>query len=385
MMSWGTSWLGRRFSKLSFARTFSLTLAAIAVVASADVFLAKAERAANQQEAARFFANGQKLLRQGENAQAVEQFRSALSLDRDNPDDQLALGQALFAAGRLDDARAALDVVLGNDALLEKNSFSGPGNLAMARVLVKQGDVNQAIFYYHRAIYGEWKENAGSDPVAVRLELASLLSSQISKAQNLEAQKLKESLLAELLPLEDEAPNDPATRKQLGWWFLAAGSPNRAANVFRMVLHQQPGDAEAYAGMGQAEFAEGNYGVARADFQMAVRLKPGDRDSENRLEECERVLELNPRQAGLSAQQETARSRKLLEAVLDDLRQCIGPSPASPAQDLIETAERDLKRPATSAANIERAERLWQMRKASCGAVTEAEEPLELVLTKLAQ
>jgi tetratricopeptide (TPR) repeat protein len=371
---WGVPWIRRRFTKPSFARTFGLTLAAIAAVASADVFLAKAERAANQQEAARFFANGQKLLRQGENAQAVEQFRSALSLDRDNPDDQLALGQALFAAGRLNDARAAMDV------LLEKDSFSGPGNLAMARVLVKQGDVNQAIFYYHRAIYGEWKENAGSNPVAVRLELAGVLSRQNSKDQN-----LRESLLAELLPLEDEAPEDPATRKQLGWWFLAAGSPNRAAAVFRMVLHDQSRDAEAYAGMGQAEFAEGNYGVARADFQMAVRLRPGDQDSENRLKECERVLELNPRQAGLSAEQETARTRKLLDAVLDDLRQCIGPSPAAVVQDLIEAAERHLKRPATSAANIEIAERLWQMRKASCGAVTQAEEPLELVLAKLEQ
>jgi tetratricopeptide (TPR) repeat protein len=375
MMSRGISWFRRGFSKPSFARTFGLSLAAIAAVASADVFLAKAERAENQQEAARFFANGQKLLRQGQNAQAVEQFRSALSLDRENPDDQLALGQALFSAGRLNDARAALE------ALLEKNSFSGPGNLAMARVLVKQDDVNQAIFYYHRAIYGEWKGNAASDPVAVRMELAGLLSRQSSKAQN-----FKESLLAELLPLEDEAPGDPATRKQLGWWFVDAGSPNRAAAVFRMVLHEQPGDAEAYAGMGQAEFAEGNYGVARADFQMAVRLRPGDQDSESRLEECERVLELNPRQVGLSAEQETARSRKLLQAVLDDLRQCTGPSPAAAAEDLIETAQRDLKRPATSAANIEMAERLWQMRKASCGAaVTGAEEPLELLLTKLAQ
>jgi Flp pilus assembly protein TadD len=379
MMTWGISWIRRGFSKSSFARTFGLTLAAIAAVASGDVFLAKAERAANQQEAARFFANGQELLRQGENAQAVEQFRSALSLDRDNPDGQLALGQALFAAGRLDDARAALD------ALLEKNSFSGPGNLAMARVLVKQGAVNEAIFYYHRAIYGEWKENAAADPVAVRLELAGLLSRQISKAQDLKAQDPKGSLLAELLPLEDEAPDDPATRKQLGWWFLAAGSPNRAATVFRMVLREQPGDGEAYAGMGQAEFAEGNYGVARADFQMAVRLQPGDQDSENRLKVCERVLELNPRQVGLSAQQETARSRKLLEAVLDDLRQCTGPSSAATAQDLIDAAERDLKRPATSAANIEIAGRLWQMRKASCGAVTPAEEPLELVMAKLAQ
>jgi tetratricopeptide (TPR) repeat protein len=369
MMTWGISWIRRPFSKPSFARTFGLTLAAIAAVASGDVLLAKAERAANQQEAARFFANGQELLRQGENAQAVEQFRSALSLDRDNLDGQLALGQALFAAGRLDDARVALD------ALLEKNSFSGPGNLAMARVLVKQGAVNEAIFYYHRAIYGEWKENAAADPVAVRLELAGLLSRQSSK----------EGLLAELLPLEDEAPDDPATRKQLGWWFLAAGSPNRAATVFRMVLREQPGDGEAYAGMGQAEFAEGNYGVARADFQMAVRLQPGDQDSENRLKVCERVLELNPRQVGLSAQQETARSRKLLEAVLDDLRECTGPSSAATAQDLIDAAERDLKRPATSAANIEIAGRLWQMRKASCGAVTPAEEPLELVMAKLAQ
>jgi tetratricopeptide (TPR) repeat protein len=364
------SWIKSQFAKPSFTRTFTFTLIAIGLLSSADAFLAKAERNANQLEAARYFKNGQRLIEEGRSADAAEQFRSAMSLERDNQDYQLALGEAQLASGQLSDAEATLQ------NLLERNSFSGPANLAMARVLVKQGKINDAIFYYHRAIYGQWDKNAGSNPVRVRMELADLLSRQDSK----------EGLLAELLPLQDEAADDPATRKKLGWWFLAAGSPARAASVFRSVLHEQSEDAEAYSGLGQAEFAEGNYAVARGDFLAALRLRPDDEDVANRLETSDRVLALNPRRSGLSAEEEYSRSRKLVEAVLDDLTQCAPQSPTGPAQDLIETAEKDLKRRGNAAGNIKLAERLWQMRKASCaGPISPAEEPLALVFGKLAQ
>jgi len=135
----------------SFAAMVTGLALATVVLYFVDTFLARAERADSHVDAARFYASGQLLLRQGEGAKAVDRFRSAISEERNNQDYQLALGQALLAAGRADDAEAAL-----ND-LLQRNSAWGPANLQMARVLVKEGRIDDGVVYYHRAIYGQWK------------------------------------------------------------------------------------------------------------------------------------------------------------------------------------------------------------------------------------
>jgi len=230
------------FTQPSFVRTFALTILAIGALSAIDLFLARTEREANEAEAARFYANGVRLMQAGKSAEAADQFQSALSLERENEDYQLALAQALDAAGKLEDAKTNLE------ALLAGNSFAGAANLAMARVLVKQGRVHRAISYYHRAIYGQWRQGPRSNPVQVRLELVDLLSRRNSK----------EDLLAELLPLQDQAPDDPETRMKLGRWFLAAGSPGRAAPIFRVLLRQSTEEPDAYTGLGEAEFTQAN-------------------------------------------------------------------------------------------------------------------------------
>ncbi|HLH42759.1 MAG TPA: tetratricopeptide repeat protein [Bryobacteraceae bacterium] len=363
------------FSKPSFVRTLALILLAIGGLSATDLFLAKTEREANAAEAARYDREGERLMQAGRSSEAADRFQSALSLERDNEDYQLALAQALDGAGRLEDAEKALR------ALLERNSFSGPANLAMARVLVKQGHIDQAIAYYHRAIYGQWSDGQRSNPVRVRLELADLLSRRNSQ----------EDLLAELLPLQDQAPEDAGTRLKMGKWFLAAGSPNRAASVFRTLLREQPELAEAYAGLGEAEFAQGNYRMARAEFQAALRLKPGDAYLSSRLEVCDLVLRLDPHRNGLSAEEESERSRKLLELAADAVKPCAGSAPEEPIADLLEAAAKQLKKRGSAPDNIELAQRLWQTRKAVCGAAAAgaarpgSDEALELVMGKLSQ
>jgi tetratricopeptide (TPR) repeat protein len=362
--------VARAFTQPSFVRTFALTILAIGALSAIDLFLARTEREANEAEAARFYANGRRLMQAGKSAEAVDQFQSALSLERENEDYQLVLAQALDAAGKLEDAKTTLD------ALLAGNSFAGPANLAMARVLVKQGRVDRAISYYHRAIYGQWREGPKSNPVQARLELADLLSRRNSK----------EDLLAELLPLQDQAPNDPETRMELGRWFLAAGSPVRAAAIFRALLRQLPDEPDAYAGLGEAEFAQANYRLARSEFFAALRLRPGDDNLRNRLKVCDRVLALDPLRNGLSAEEEYRRSRHLLQLVLDNLNQCVGPASAEPAGESMEAAAKELRKRGSAPDDIEIAERLWQMRKTACGpAAADSDEALGLVMGKLAQ
>jgi Tfp pilus assembly protein PilF len=355
----------------AFGKTLAGVILAIAVLFVIDGFLAKSERAESHVEAERLYQDGQRLMQSGKSVLAAEQFRSAVAIDRANEDYQFALGQALLAAGQPSEAETVLN------ALLQENPFAGPANLELARVMVHANKNADAISYYHRAIYGQWREDAGANPLRVRFELAGFLSHQNSK----------EALLAELLPLQDEAPDDVTTQERLGTWFLAAGSPPRAADVFRKILRADPRSSGAHAGLGDAEFASGNYRSARDEFQAALRTGPGNASIRARWELCTRILELDPTMRGLGRDERLRRSRTLLELALDDLKQCLGEPKVEPAQGVMKSVERQLRgRSAAYDDNLDLADQLWQVRQTNCKrTISPSEEPLAIVLSKLNQ
>ncbi len=182
-----------------FAKTMLVVGVAILAIFFLDTLLAKSEMAESQAEAARAYAAGRAAMQEGKNAAAADHFKSAIAAQRANPEYHLALAQALLAADELAGAQDELNGML----------LSNPGlahNLAMARVLNKEGRFSDSAIYYHRAIYGQWKEDPRGNQVKARFELTDLLSKEGSR----------EALLAELLPLENDAPDDAATRKKLG-------------------------------------------------------------------------------------------------------------------------------------------------------------------------
>ncbi len=363
--------------KSSFLGTFTLVFVAIAAFFVIDTFLEKTEQAESQAEAARFFREGQAQMQQGHSGDAVRQFQAALSIARGNRDYELALAQALVASGRLADAEAAVS------ELLQHDSTDGAANLILARILAGQGSLADAISYYHRAIYGHWKQDAGQNRVKARFELVDLLAKHNSK----------EELLAELLPLEEEASENIATRERVGNLFLAAGSPARAANVFHGILNDHPQNADAYAGLGEAEFASGNYRSALTDFVTASRVDPDNAAIRKRVDMSNQVLSLDPTRRGLDSDERYRRSAKLLGTILDDVNQCIGPNPTQTLQEVMDSARQALKhrvgasrQAAAIDTNLDLAEQLWQSRKTDCKqAVAESEQPLALVLAKVAQ
>ena len=119
-------------------------------------FLAKIrERRESRIEAARLFALSRSLLDRGHSAEAVDRLKDALEIERGNRDFQRALAQAQLAAGQTPDAETTL-----NDLLLS-DSTDGPANLTMgARAPQRKAESREAISYYHRAIYGQWKDDA---------------------------------------------------------------------------------------------------------------------------------------------------------------------------------------------------------------------------------
>ncbi len=347
--------------------TLALVFLAIAALSAADTFLARTERSENRAEAERLAAAG----RAANPVEAVADFKSAIAIERENPDYRLALGEAQLAAGELADAEGTLN------ELLSRDSTSGRANLALARVLAKEGRIPEAVSAYHRAIYGHWDRDPQANRVKVRLELVKLLAQQSSK----------EELLAELLPLLDVAPDDLDLRKELGNLFLAAGSAPRAAEIFREILRTHPQDPDAYAGLGEAEFASGNYQTARGDFQIASDLRPMDLAIQRRLELCKAVLALDPMRRGLGPEEQYRRSLKMLDLATAAIERC------SLTSDAVEDARKAMDNhpgPARLSealeSNLNLAEQLWKIREQECKqGPTPEEEPLRLVLAKIAQ
>jgi tetratricopeptide (TPR) repeat protein len=359
--------------------TVVLLILTMIALTFADRALAKAEQSDKRADAARLYATGERLLQQGQNANAIGQFRSAISEERDNRNYQLSLGVALAGGGQSEDSEAALNTVLA------KYPAWAEANLALARVLVKEGRSEEALEYYHRAIYGQWNGDPRSNQLRARFELADLLNREGSQ----------EALLSELLPIEEEvsestntAPangiggaGDIGMRKRLASLFIAAGSPARAAVIFRDLLRTDSGDTSLYSGEGEAEFALGNYQRAEMQFRAAIRLDPSDAHSQQRLHLCDEILGLNPTARGLAPGEQYQRSRELVEFVRNDVSNCLGQNVPPDAQALIESMDTAKPAKTTVEDNLNWANQLWKLRKSECKKpISDDEQPAALVL-----
>jgi len=112
----------------SLMGTLVLVFLAIAALGAIDTFLAKVEETEGQDEARRLLVEGQRLVQQGHDAEAIDKFRSALSVSRGNQEAQLGLARALLEVGRLTDAETSIQ------EMLQRNATDGAANVTMARV-----------------------------------------------------------------------------------------------------------------------------------------------------------------------------------------------------------------------------------------------------------
>jgi tetratricopeptide (TPR) repeat protein len=304
-------------SVASFVGTLAGVVLLIGVLLAFDLVLMRIDRRESARHAAAEYETGRELLRAGRPSAAADHFAAALVIARDSVSYALALGQAQRQEGRSNAAEATLK------ALLDRAENDGAVNLAMARVLAEQGRVAEAKSYFHRAIYGRW----GADSIARRAE------ARFALIDFLAAHGGGRDLLAELLPLEDVPPDSLLLRKRLGGWFLLADSPARAANMFREVIHRDPRDGEAYAGMGEAALAQGNFRTARADFAAAASLLPGDGGMAPRIALADTLISADPTARGIGAAEREMRGRALLTRMLSLLDQCVTarPRPVSEA------------------------------------------------------
>ena len=264
------------------------------------------------------------------------------------------------------------------DEVLRRQATDGEANLLMAHALVHQHRDADAPAYFHRAIYGRWPQDEDAQRLKARLELVDFFEHHGATAE----------LLAELLPLE-EAHTDERVQRRLARLFAQLALLSDRENVWRRLQAAHASDAEAYTGVGEAELAMRNYRAAQASFSRALHITPGDTAIRARLALCDEVMQLDPTRRGLGSQARFERSVALLALARaslvrcsdDDLTESAG---GAAGDELPMPTARD--RETAIETNLQRAERLWQLRSERCkGPLSASEEALGMVLSKTSQ
>ncbi len=250
-----------------------------------------------QQEALgqRWFSRGVADLNARRFDAAAAEFRAALRYSRDDYTYQLNLAEALTGLKRTGEAEAYFI------NLWDRQPEDGLVNLELARIAAQKQETEQALRYYHNAIYATWPANEEVERRDSRLELIEFLLRIHSRAQ---AQ-------AEMIALDASLGEDPEEQAKVGQLFLRAQDYEHALAAFRMALRANRRNTAALAGAGLAAFELGRYPVADTYLKAAVAADPNDAQSAETLKTTEMVLAMDPFRPGVSAAQ---RSRIVVEA-----------------------------------------------------------------------
>jgi tetratricopeptide (TPR) repeat protein len=234
-----------------------IVLIVLSLVVAAGFVLTRAVARANDdrrlQDAAVWFAAGERDLAAGRSDEAIIAFRRASARNRADREYRVALARALVAARQ--DA-AARRVLVG---IREISPEDADVNLQLARLERRQGEAAAAIRYYHNALYGAWRADEESRRGDARVEFVRYLLAQQERSR----------ALSELLILSANVPDQAAAHVDAGRLFLQAGDSRRALDHFRHALRLDADDGGALAGAGEAAFDLGDYAAARRYLRAA--------------------------------------------------------------------------------------------------------------------
>ncbi|HEV3512606.1 MAG TPA: tetratricopeptide repeat protein [Candidatus Sulfotelmatobacter sp.] len=276
--------------------------------------LARLYRAQRESLGTRWFTRGRAELNARNYAGAVSDFRAALLYSRDNYTYQLNLAEALLGLGRTGQASAYLL------NLWDREPEDGLVNLELARIASSTGQLQQAIRYYHDAIYAAWASDEEWKRRDARLELIELLLNHKAPAQ---AQ-------SELIGLEANVGDDPAQQEQIGSLFLRAQDYEHALNAFVIALKSERHNPTALAGAGEAAFQLGRYPLAQRYLQAALAANPNDKQSAQALKTTEMVVEMDPFRRQISTAERNRSVVQVFQIAGQRLTGCALPKSTTP-------------------------------------------------------
>ena len=324
--------------------------------------------------AQRFFRRGQQLDRSGQTAQAVEQYRNALAISRGNREYTMAVAVDLMREGFTGEAE------LYFEELLRDRPADALANLMLARIAMKRGQTDTAIDYYNRAIYGRWPADTDESRIRTRWELVDALRKTNRHPE----------LVAELLQISSDEPDNQEDRTKAAEMLLQAGAADQASKLFRELLQEGARTRPVYAGYGESLLATGDYLGARNALTRAWAADPSDQAVHDKLTLVESALALNPLARDASVTERYTRSRALLERVIAAMKSCGATAPPPPAADQLAKAEQSLTARSgfrnlqeVTDQHVSMAEQLWNARRDFCGNAVPGDDALQLAMRQL--
>jgi chloride channel protein, CIC family len=308
--------------------------------------------------AATAYQAGIALVAQGSIDEAIERFRTALSTTPNNKEYRLALGSALVQGEHFDEASLYLSGVLKSDP------DNGPANLEMARAEAKNATLAQTAASYRKAVFGVWTKGREPDREQVVVELADYLFAHGAQAE----------AALELVGLARQSQTSLAMKERAATKLLSFHEPAQALAVFQEIVASNPHDGNAWAGLGEAQFALGDYPSAEVSLQNGATWASSDQNLATHLKTTQEILSMDPSVRGASVSERYHRSVNLLRHMLDLVEMCKPPLASAPdLSRLVARASQQLKqeRPEnteTAAANVSMAEELWGANQKWCGA-----------------
>ncbi|MDT8068362.1 MAG: tetratricopeptide repeat protein [Terriglobia bacterium] len=270
-------------------------------------FITRGYKARQEMLAVRWFSRGDRDLAAGNPARAVDEIQTALAFAPNDDTYRLKLALALMRSGQLPEAR----VHLAN--LWEERPGDATVNLQLARVMARMGDAQEAVRYYHGAIYGVWETHPLQNREAVRFELVNYLlsSHQIAGAQ------------AELIALAAELPPNSAQQVKLGDLMMEADQPDRALIAYKNARKANRNNAQADLGAAQAAFALRKYTEARDYARLAVRIDPKMEEATQLEKQSQLILSTDPYAKGINIKTRAERAQAAYEGASDRLNDCL--------------------------------------------------------------
>ena len=356
-----------RFLQLPLVQRESILLIVLLIFAIVAFFstraIARASRAMHRADAAWWYARGEDELGRGAADAAIAPLRRAAVLDRDEPRYRLALAGALTATHDTDAARQILLDLHARDA------EDPQVNLQLARLAVAAGESRDALRYYESAIVELWTADRVPQRRAARRELIEYLLMQHED----------ERALAEAVIYTSSAPDEPFAHVDAGRLLMRCGSPSRALDQFQVALREQPDDAEALAGAGEAAFAARDYERARTYLRQA----PGVGSVEQLRLITQLMFSIDPLLPHLTAGERSRRILTAADRIRAEIHACTAPD-ATIRSDADELTGQLIARPRgsedTLGADLGSVARLARRSSQTCG-----ETPLDRAVLLVAQ
>ncbi len=310
-----------RDSKFWLLRREPLILMALSAIAAVFftlvVFLSKSYRR-QQEKLGRDLSNrgSQEFQLQHFDTAALD-YRAALHYSRDNPTYQLHLAQTLAALNRPDEAYTYLQY------LLERQPNDGTVNLALAHIEISAGKTDQAVRYFHNAIYGTWHDNQEVNRRQAWLELIQFF---------LDHQSLPQAR-AELIALSSSLPEDFRSHQDLADLFFRAQDYEHALEDYQAILKINERDENARFGAGRSAFALGRYATAEGYLKDLLRINPQNAEAAQLLQTAGLVIKSDPFVRRLSDTERSQRVLRAFEVAGKRMQSCLASPVGQPALD----------------------------------------------------